>query len=350
MCVDFRRLLPAVAAFLGLAVLVASSAHQEARAGQAASGHSFAADGRFPSREPGVFASPERPVEVTGATILGDDERVRIDDTSAFPWRAITWLGLFDESGQPAGHCTGTFIGPDALLTAAHCLWSADTGTWTRNIAVVPGKSGDQEPFGFEWASNWWVPDAYISSGGSNLWDWGVIKLRSDSLGQTVGWLQVAQLTTTTLARIDFEPAIVGYPADKEGDEAGTMWGGIKDEFLGVASRELYHEIDTFPGESGSAIFSANTSDPAIFGLIVGVHTTGGTAYNRGSRIDAELLDDILEGCRVMSCTIAYVVEPGSGADPGDPPVPPPAAEPTPPSELPPRPFKVFAPEVGADR
>jgi len=348
MRLKFRRLALAVVAALAFGLLTTSSTRQGARAERAPHGNTSAADGTFPVRRPGATSGRERPAEATGAAILGDDERVRIDDTSAFPWRAIAWLELFDEGGQPSGHCTGTLIGPDALLTAAHCLWNRDTGAFVRDIAVVPGKSGDLEPFGFEWALNWWVPDAYIDSGGSDLWDWGVVKLNADGLGQSVGWFQVAQLTTATLSRIDFQPAIVGYPADKEGDDASTMWGGIKDEFLRVGPHDLFHEIDTFPGESGSAIFSANTSDMGIFGLIVGVHTTGGAAVNRGSRIDAGLLDDILEGCRVMGCTIAYVVEPGadSGEDhPGSVP-----ATPSPPSELPERPFRLYAPEIGADR
>ncbi len=339
-----RLIIPPVAFVAGLAVLGVSAADSAVRAERAERGRVFAADLASAARSPRVTPGYEQSARVTGAAILGEDERVRIDDTTAFPWRTISWLELFDQSGQPEGHCTGTFIGPDALLTAAHCLWNAEQGSWTRQIAVVPAKNGADEPFGFEWASNWWVPDAYIDSGGDSSWDWGIVKLDSDVLGRTVGWLQVAQLTNATLSRPDVAPAIFGYPADKKDDEAGTMWGGIKDELLAVDSRELRHEIDTFPGESGAAIFSANAQDPSIFGLVVGVHTTGGTDFNRGIRIDSGLLDDILEGCRVMRCTIAYVVEPELGPGPRATP------EPAPPSELPPRAFRVFVPDVGSDR
>jgi hypothetical protein len=36
----------------------------------------------------------------------------------------------------------------------------------------------------------------------------------------------------------------------------------------------------------------------------VGIHAQGGT-LNSGSRIDQVLLDDLLEGCRVMECRTA---------------------------------------------
>lgn len=341
-----RRCVPLALALLGMALLAAARPGAQASTGGGSGGRMFSADASFPHRDAGTAARPERPGRAAAAAILGTDERVQVWDTTVYPWRAITWLGLYDSNSDLVGHCTGTFIGPDTILTAAHCLWDSDTETWTEDIAVVPGKDGSYEPYEFEWAVNWWVPDGYFDSGGVNLWDWGVVKLGSSDLGMTVGWLQVAQLTTETLSRADFQPAIVGYPGDKEGIEEWTMWGGIKDAFLEVADYDLYHDIDTYSGQSGSAIFSANTVDGAILGLVVGVHTTGGSTYNRGSRIDAELLDDIKEGCRVMECTImAYVEE---GPEPS--PTVSPAATPTAPPELPGMPFRAFAPEVGRQR
>ena len=238
--------------------------------------------------------------------VIGTDQRVRIRTTNIYPWRAIAMLELYNKNDKFVGHCTGTFIGADVLLTAGHCLWSEKDGfTW--NIRVVPGKDAGYEPYGSQYAKDWWVPDSYIDTKGSPDYDWGVIKMNSSTLGQTVGWFQIGVLSTATLSRPDFTPAIVGFPGDVTPEY--TMWGDIKDRFSTVSQYELKYDIDTAPGESGSAIFSANTN-ATFLGTIVGVHTSGGT-LNRGNRMEPDLLDDILEGCRQMGCTIDWYIEQG---------------------------------------
>jgi len=54
--------------------------------------------------------------------IVGRDDRVPLDPTS-WPWHA---LGRINQG--TGAHCTGALIAPDAVLTAAHCLFHARTG------------------------------------------------------------------------------------------------------------------------------------------------------------------------------------------------------------------------------
>jgi V8-like Glu-specific endopeptidase len=235
--------------------------------------------------------------------VLGTDERIRVNDTSVFPFSTIAFIELENADGDVFGSCTGTFIGPDALLTAGHCLWSRTNGDWVaEHMRVIPGKDGDFEPFGSEYASDWWVPDQYALSG-SSTWDWGVIKLPNDLLTLDTGWLGITVADTDTLEDEAFQPAIFGYPADKP---LGTMWGMIRPSFFLVEDFRLLYDIDTGSGQSGSAIWSA--AEGPLLGLIVGIHTQSGL-FNNGSRIDQELLDDLLLGCSAMECTID-VVEP----------------------------------------
>ncbi len=244
------------------------------------------------------FLSPGgRPV--AGQSVIGSDDRDRIEDTTAFPFSAIAYLELEAFDHDVVGSCTATFIGPDALLTAAHCLWDFDGKNWVEeHIRVVPGKDGAFEPFGFQYASDWWVPDAYVETG-LDEWDWGIIKLPNDALTLDTGWLTMAVLDTDILSAPDFEPAIAGYPANKP---FASMWAMTRPAFLTVGEFILSYDIDTAPGQSGSAIWSARAGP--YLGKVVGIHTQGG-AVNSGSRIDQELLDDVLEGCRVMECSIA---------------------------------------------
>ena len=263
----------------------------------------FAADDWYPKFDLD-HANASQPNDVTISNIIGMDDRVQVTDTAEYPFSAIAWLELYDELGILEGSCTGTFIGPDAVLTAAHCLYDYDSSSWTRDIAVVPGKNGAYEPYGFEWASEWSVPTGWTTSG-DPLYDWGIIKMADNGMGNTVGWFTIANLTTNTLERPDFQPAIVGYPGDKP---YGTMWFGAKNSFLSVGPDELTYEIDTTPGQSGSAIFSANTS-AWFLGYIVGIHAYGTPVANSGQRIDADIMNALLSWCADIGCTISHFTE-----------------------------------------
>jgi V8-like Glu-specific endopeptidase len=295
-----------------------------------ATGERFAAAG-----EPGRRAT----------SVLGQDERIPIPDTTVFPFSTIAFLELEDEFGDVFGSCTGTFIGPDVLLTAGHCLWDANAETWgAEHVRVVPGKDGDFEPFGFEYASDWWVPDGYAETGDSE-WDWGVVKLPNDLLALDTGWLSVAVADTETLESPEFFPAIVGYPGDQM---YGTMWGHVREAFEFVDEFRLYYDIDTAAGQSGSAIWSL--ADGPLLGIVVGIHTQGGGNLNSGSRIDEELLADLLTGCDAMGCLIDVrdVALPGSGPEPS--PTQEPTPSPTPaPEPSPDRPYRSYGVAVARD-
>lgn len=332
-------MLPLLVALVTGLLLVAASAGRAADANTGVSagptqpaprgGQVFRADGVHPE-----VAAPATP-DAGGAAVIGADGRVRITNTTAFPWSAVVYLELYDSLGLVEGSCTGTFISATAILTAAHCLYGE--GGWTVDIRVVPGKNGTAEPFGWEWATDWWVPDAWYFDPGNEDWDWGLITLPPD-LGLAAGWWSVALLSTATLSLPDLEPAIAGYPADKPD---GTMWFGYRPGFLTVQPFLLIHDIDTAPGQSGSAVVITSRTHRELLGYIVGVHVRGVPAggFNEAMRIDEELLADLLDACDAMGCWFEYVIE-GSGsptptatapATPTRTPTPSPTPPPTPP-------------------
>src|SRR5689334_20384388 len=58
--------------------------------------------------------------------IFSPDGRTQVVDSTAAPYRSVVYLQtpLPNRPGYVAT-CTGAFIGPTVVLTAAHCLYSA---------------------------------------------------------------------------------------------------------------------------------------------------------------------------------------------------------------------------------
>lgn len=232
--------------------------------------------------------------------VVGEDDRVRITDTTAFPWRAIAYLELYDDSTGEVGQCTGTFIGPDAVLTAAHCLWDKERG-WVDRVRVVPGKNGREEPFGSEWASGFWVPEEWREDDEPPLRDWGIVALPDYSLGQRVGWLPLPTLDEAELISADFEPAIVGYHGDVS--PQGSLWGHFAKAFVAVQDSNLLYEIDATPGASGSAILSG--SDYRVVGIhAYGIDLGESEGYNFGSRVTEAVIAALNAGCESIGCIV----------------------------------------------
>lgn len=213
---------------------------------------------------------------------------------------------------------------------------------------MVPGKNGGYDPYGHAWAASWWVPDAWIETGGHPAFDWGIIRLNDGSLGRTVGRFTLAILSTTTLSQPEAYPAVVGYPGDKYPE--ATMWGSIEPAFATVGETLLFYQNDTAPGMSGSAVWLANTDRPELLGFIIGVHTPGLAQLagaNAGLRMDPFLVSDLSEGSRQMGCSFEHFIENGHTPTPTLS-VSPTAA--TPPGATPnPRPFRLTTQQVSRD-
>jgi V8-like Glu-specific endopeptidase len=226
--------------------------------------------------------------------IFEPDLREPVPSTTEFPASAIVMIEQY--TGDVLSTlCTGTMIGPNVVLTTGHCVFFPPHGFGTA-IAVVPGVDGDEEPFGFQWAAEVWVPQEWFGQQAME-WDYALLLLPNDDLGNATGWMEIGVLSDASLSAPDFNPTIYGYPFDKP---PRTMWSSTLPSFLEVDQFILSHQLDTFQGQSGSAIWRESDQ------LIVGIHFGSLPNTNLASRIDNQMLDDLLQACAGRGCQFSY--------------------------------------------
>ena len=225
-------------------------------------------------------------------TIIGDDERVAITDTSTDPWRRICQLDLTGPLGTFKG--TGWFAGPATVITAGHCVHYAPFfNGWADKITVAPGRHGDDRPFGEAVALRLSTLNVWADTQDAD-WDIGCVHL-DEPLGHATG-----AFTRSVLAELDLDMRMVnvaGYPTDK--DLAKVMYHHAN-RILKVTDRRVYYEIDTVSGQSGAPVWIQD--DPAAESICIAIHAYGipGTPLdlhitaNSAPRIDqkvAEIID-----------------------------------------------------------
>jgi len=218
-------------------------------------------------------------------TVHGPDNRVKITQTTQYPWRVHASLLITARDGSNwIG--TGWFIGPHTLVTAGHVVHIKNSGVpgrdgWVSTIRVMPGRNGSQLPFGSVMASRLWSVRGWTEDGDEQF-DYGAIIIPVDK-GQEVGWFGFGVFPDAELTQATGN--ISGYPGDKPD---GTQWYDAH-QIASVTPTKVHYDIDTMGGQSGSAAYVIRNGQR--FG--VAVHAYGGPVTNSGTRISASVFQNL---------------------------------------------------------
>lgn len=216
------------------------------------------------------------------------DGRKKVSKALEFPWRTYGELEMeyANEDGSLFGvySGSGTLIGNQHVLTAAHNFYDRCTRTVSDRVTFYPGKQGNNAPkiiSGEEIIVHKQYIDAQTSEQAK---EYDIALLKLDAPVQDWGFLAVRTETKENLGSL----SITGYPGEK-GSFMYTMEGSLNR----ISNTRMFYDIDTTPGQSGSAVCVAQNGTAPVG--VVGVHAYGmggdpGRKYNSGTHINADYL------------------------------------------------------------
>lgn len=212
--------------------------------------------------------------------IVGNDDRVMVNNTSVGPWCSTVKLLITAANGSSRVG-SGYMIGPNSVATSGHCVYNSSLGGWATSITVIPALNGSTQPFGS--ASSY-----YLECGGDwynytdNQDDWGIIRITAN-LGNSTGYLglrwQSSSYNGTSVNA-------VGYPSS-DGSHMYYGTGTVNSS----SARTLSGDWDLSGGQSGGPVqkYYSDTGYTAI-----GINRGYGTNYSDCLRIDEWIYNKLM--------------------------------------------------------
>jgi hypothetical protein len=147
---------------------------------------------------------------------------------------SVGLLAMDFPNGKSAG-CTATVIGRALLITAAHCIWSAEDGGYATAVVFAPGvtwndfnnpdKSDIRTPLGVWGATHWWVPQGWANDNTAAGFDYALVEINPASTGYLSDFTGGAWSATWNISYgSSTHIYIAGYPAN---GYWGTLAGGL---------------------------------------------------------------------------------------------------------------------------
>lgn len=220
-------------------------------------------------------------------SLIEEDNRRRITTTDTYPWRVHCALSITANDGR-RWIGTAFFIGRRILATAGHNLFMHAPGRdhhgWVRSIDVMPGRDGDDMPFGTTVSSRFYSVKGWTEQRNTE-YDYGAIILPKDYENQT-GWLGFGAYSDNTLTSSTGN--LSGYPSDR--GSGAEQWYMAR-QISSVGTRKVFYDIDTFAGQSGSAVYRIVDGQRHAFGIHA--YGVGRNPLNSATRINQPVFDNL---------------------------------------------------------
>lgn len=216
---------------------------------------------------------------VSVCNTIGEDNRVKVSNTSLYPYSAVCYMEVSYQGTSEISIGTAFMVGDNIALTAAHCIY--EEGYSVKEVKVWPGKDGYglwNNPFGTAeqvtvFSPNW-GPGNYADEN-----DWAIIVL-DDDIGNSTGWFgfewQHADAKNRTLT-------ISGYPVSDRYYQYTAS-----DMVVELNQYHILHRIDTGEGQSGAPLYNSDN-------IVYGIHTQGyDNSRNMANRITLPIYNYIV--------------------------------------------------------
>lgn len=194
-----------------------------------------------------------------------------------------------------AANCSGFLVGEDLLVTAGHCVRSASdcrSNKWVFDFAVTVGEQQSGTSFEVENNSVYGckeIVDRDLSRSDSN--DYALIRL-----DRSVTDREPLKVRTEGRVATGTDLVVIGHPTGLPAKIADGAWVRDNDNSVYFSSN-----LDTFGGNSGSAVFDSTT------GTVEGILVRGETDYvydrAQGCRVPNKCEDDSCRGEDVTRIT-----------------------------------------------
>jgi len=222
---------------------------------------------------------------IKSSYVFPPDDREKVTSTSSFPWRTICKLYITAQNGS---HYigSGAIIDNFHVLTCGHCVYLHEAGGWADEIKVVPGKNGDNEPFGHAYSTylrsyTGWTQSEMVEH------DWAVLTL-DRSIGDFTGWMgrQTADSSSSIYTGI---LNTAGYPGDLD---YGENMYRVSDDGDRADEYNHWFWMDSAGGQSGSPVWRYDGENRYILSILAYGYINGVDA-NFGTRLNSDKYDQI---------------------------------------------------------